>query len=164
MNKNYCLIFEVLNYISKRERANFTDILIISNTQKKFYKQIFKTNNVNYLTSHNQEYILQKSFDYNADLIILQDIHLTQKNYYIQLLSALISIKPNGTIIIKLKLPLIDYPLLNLLYIIYSSVTHFKVVKPVVCNQEFYVIASNFKELQSIDFEHLYIIANTYFI
>jgi hypothetical protein len=139
-----------------------TNILSISNTRKLFYNQLFKGRQVTHLTNHDNNYLLNKSFELKADLIILQDEHILQKNIYIQILSALISINNNGSLIIKLKLPLSDYPLINLLYILYSSFKTFKIIKPMVCTTEFYVAACDFNTAKNIDYEYLYNIAMNY--
>jgi len=163
-NNDTIELIEVLNHYStlKPKTSTIKSVLSISDTRKPFYNKLFKSKTVNYLLSHNINEILDKIFDYNADLVVLQDTYITQKNYFIELLSAMIALNQNGSIILKLKLPITDYPLINLLYIVFDSFTTFQIVKPIICDTEFYIIAKNFNKTNNIDFEYLYHLAHSY--
>lgn len=107
-------------------------------------------------TGINTQNILAKVVPNTAQLVIIQDTVIIQKRVFMQIVAGLLSLTPGGTILIKLQLPIIDKPLINLIYILFSAFLGFKIIKPVITNPlEFYILATGLKGGHTIDFEYL---------
>lgn len=170
-------LLEVLNNIdshdgtyqnSKKSKLLNGSILNISRVKPlwmdKLLNDIGSPSSIQYITSSNMITQLTSAFNYKANTVILQDIHIvsntSQQNYFIQLVAALIALNPNGNIILKLNIPLLDYPMLNMMYILYDSFEHIKLVKPITTQTEFYIIAT--KMNKKLDMQYLYNLAISY--